>query len=94
MKKKRSLLAAFVRYLGQRKRNIILCMDPYSSPGWQAIDNVKVPSVRRPVWKKTGAAGGYCYITVSKMACLSYQEPVDVCKKACRSTDQLSDMIR
>lgn len=69
-------------------------MDPYSSPGWQDTDNVKVPSVRKPVWMKTEAAGGFCCITVSKMACLSYQEPVDACKKSCPSTDQLSDSIR
>lgn len=41
-------------------------MDPYSSLGWQAIDNDKVPSVERLFWKKTGAAGGFCCTAVSK----------------------------
>lgn len=94
MKKKRLLLAGFVRYLGKRKKNVILCTDPYSSPGWQAIDNDKVPSVKKLFCKKTEAAGGFCCITVSKMVCLSYQEPVDVCKQVCFNTDQLSDSTR
>lgn len=66
MKEKRSLLASFVTCLGKRKKSVSLCMDPYSSPGWQAIDNDKVPSVEKLFRKKTGAAGGFRCTAVSK----------------------------
>lgn len=66
VKGKRSLSASFVRCLRKRKKSVSLCMDPYGSPGWQAIDNDKVPSVKKLFWKKTGAAGGFRCTAVSK----------------------------
>lgn len=59
MKGKMSLLASFITCLRKRKKSISSCIDPYGSPGWQAIDNDKVPSVKKLFWKKTGAAGGF-----------------------------------
>lgn len=66
MRGKRSLLASFVRCLRKKKKSVSLCMDPYGSLEWQAIDNDKVPSVKKLSWKKIRAAGGFCCTVVSK----------------------------
>jgi len=65
VKGKRLLLASFVRCLRNRKKSVSLCVDPYCSLGWEAIDNDKVPSVKKLFWKKSEATGGFHCTAVS-----------------------------